>query len=239
MDNIKNYIEESENDKITSKMSKLESQVKKLNLENNNLKVKVNNLETILEKVCAQLKIKTNFNNNNTTHTNSSKNETDIEETWLYYVKKNKARTDIINQLNFTNNPVVIELKVDNWLNENKILIDLLNSFPKFKEFSEDWSSMTNKQLINFLQTILSSTLVYDTVIILRNLPSKSDKKYESAISNVATVADVMSATWEDLELSNEIMGKMALVLESEEELQILNVIKNDSRSILIVDSLF
>jgi predicted nuclease with TOPRIM domain len=238
--NLKNYIDDSESEKLLLKISKLEEQVKKLGNENNVLKAKLNNLENILEKVCAQLKIQTNLGSNSDIKTSIIvKTEDEIEETWLYYIKKNVSKDKIVNALNFGRTPVVIELKVDDWANENNVLIDMLNSFPKFKEFSEDWSSMSNQQLIHFLQTILSSTLVSDTVIILRNIPLKSHRNYDNILANIATVAEIMYTTWEELEDNNELMGKMALVLESDEEMQILNIIKNNSRLILIVDSLF
>jgi hypothetical protein len=238
--NLKNYVDEIENEKLISKVLKLENTVKKLTSENNNLKVKVNNLENIVQKICEQLKITDNTKNDLTNIKNKQSLLTDeeIEETWLYYTKKGLTKEKIINKLNFNQEAVVTELKAENWDDEKKVLIDLLNSFPKYAEFSEDWSSMSVKQLKNYLQTILSSTLVGDFCIVLRNLPSKNQNNYDSVLSHVATLAEIMYSTWEELEVNNELMGKMALVLESDEELQILNIVKNNTRLILFVEAL-
>jgi hypothetical protein len=233
---LKNYVDEIEIDKLMSKVSKLETTVKKITTENNSLKVKVNNLETLVQKICGHL----NISDSGTSQQNKlPSNSDEIEETWLYYIKKGFTKEKISQKLNFNLDSVVVELEVENWDQENKVLLDLLNSFPKYSDFSEDWSSMNNKQLKHYLQSILSSTLVSDFGIVLRNLPSKDHKNYDIIMSNIATLAEIMYSTWEELEVNNELMGKMALVLESDLELQILNIIKNNTRLILFVEALF
>jgi hypothetical protein len=117
--------------------------------------------------------------------------------------------------------------------------LDLLNSFEGFNEFSEDWNSMSNNQLHHYAGTILSSKLVSDIVVIVRNLPINKNKEYNNIMSSVATLAGLMFNTWEDLESGGDMMGKMALVLESEEELNIMNIVKNNKRMILFVIELF
>lgn len=237
--NIKNLIEENDIEKLTSKMSKLETQVKKFNKENAMLKAKVNNMETILEKVCSQLKIPIKISGTSDQKT-SSTNDNLEEETWLYYVKKGVNKEKILNAIGVKSGEgLIMEMKVDEWIDEKKMLVEILRSIQKFQEFSEDWSQMSAKQLNHYLQTILSSTMVSDTVVILRNLPGKSSKNYDKIISNIASLAGIMYNSWEELEINNELIGKMALVLESEEELQILNVLKKNNRLILFVDALF
>lgn len=235
---LKNYVDGIENEKLVGKVLKLENTVKKLTSENNSLKVKINNLESIVQKICEQLKIsdlsKMDLPNKNT----QSLNQDELEETWLYYIKSGVTLEKIKQKLNFDQEAVLIELKAELWDDEKKVLIDLLNSFPKYEEYSEDWSSMSIKQLKNYLQTILSSSLLGDFCIVLRNLPSKNENKYDTVLSHVATLAEIMYSTWQELEVSNELMGKIALVLESDEELQILNIVKNNTRLILFVEAL-
>lgn len=234
--------EEFDNDKMSSKISKLEGMVKKLNKENSSLTAKVNKLETIMEKICTQLNISNNLSTTSDNKIDKNQIENEIEETWLYYVNKGITSEKIYNALDMTSSisdASILDIKADGWLDEKTMLVDLLKSFAKFNDFAEDWSSMTTKQLSHYLQSILSSTLVTDTLIILRALPSKTDKNYDKIMANVATISGIMYNTWEDLDMNNELMGKMALVLESEEELQILNILKNNTRLILFVDSLF
>ena len=58
-------------------------------------------------------------------------------------------------------------------------------------------------------------------------------------LSNIATLAGIMYYSWEEVNSSNEDnTGKMALILESDEELQILNVHKKNSRLILSIEPL-
>jgi hypothetical protein len=233
--NLLNFIDDNTSEKQSAKLLQLETQVKKLANENMSLKAKVNNLEILVERICTQMNIKSP--DIPPIKTLSEDNE---EETWLYYVQKGVSKDKIINQLNYKQDDYgVIEIKVDSWVNEKQMYIDILSKFEKFKEFIEDWNGMSQSQLDHYLKTILSSSLISDVVIILRGLPGKTNKNYENIMSQIASLAGLMFNTWEEMEVNSDLMGKMALVLESEEELQILNILKNNSRLILFVDNLF
>ena len=65
-------------------------------------------------------------------------------------------------------------------------------------------------------------------------------------MSNIATFSGIIYNTYEEMEDNDEALGKInlnkgkiALVLESDEDLQILNVVKNNTRMILFVEPLF
>jgi hypothetical protein len=234
--NILNFIEDNSTDKLNSKINQLEAQIKKLTNENMSLKAKVNNLEITVEKICSQMNIKAPETKIKTFDADNSE-----EETWLYYVKKGMPKEKITAKLGFTkpDNLIAIDVSVAGWLSEKQMYIDILNQFEKFKEFAEDWNGMSESQLEHYLHTILSSSLVSDVVVLLRTLPLKANKNYEKIMSNIASLAGLMYNSWEELEVNNELIGRMALVLESEEELQILNILKNNSRLILFVIDLF
>jgi hypothetical protein len=231
--NLLNFIDDKGTEKLSAKVLALESQVKKLTSENMSLKAKVNNLELLVDKICAQVGVK---GTDIQVKTFADDNE---EETWLYYVTKGVSNDKIIKQLGFASSASVIEVKVDGWVNEKQMYIEVLRKFEKFKEFMEDWDGMSSSQLEHYLKTILASSLVSDVIVVLRSLPTKSSKSYDLIMSQIASLAGLMYNTWEELDVNSELIGKMALVLESEEELQILNILKNNERLLLFVDNLF
>jgi hypothetical protein len=254
---LKSYVDNTENEKLHNKIKKLESQVKKLNQENSQLKAKVNNLESTVEKICHELKVggfygekKENYEKNEKNLNNSLKNslknslnnsqpplnsDEENEETWLYYIKKGISTKEIKSKLGLTENVLIIELSTP-WSDEESLMKQLLKLFPKFAEFS---SIYDKKELKNFLQSVISSNLVNDLCIILRNIPKKSENNYDNIISGIATLAEVMSKSWTELEANDELFGKMALVMESEEEIQILQITKDNTRLLLFVELLF
>jgi hypothetical protein len=238
---LKIYIDECHNDKLSSKLEKMTFQIKKLTKENDALKAKVNNLENLVEKLCIYLNMPSNFGRPYEEKNPSEINKyEEVEETWLFWIKTGLSMDKIKKKLNFTSkDSFCIEVKVDDWTEEKNVYHSLLKNFTKFKDFSDDWSTMNNKQLKHFLQSILSSTMVSDTLILLRNLPNEKNKKYDEIVSNIAMLAGVMFNTWEELETKNEMIGRMALVLDSEEKLEILNIVKDDARMILLVEPLF
>jgi hypothetical protein len=240
-ENLKIYIDECDNDKLSCKIEKMSEQIKKLTKENETLKAKVNYLEHLMENLCSNLNIPTNFSKiilEEKVRTEAKSEE--IEETWLFWIKSGISLEKINQKLNFTkDNSFTVEVNVDDWNEEKNFYISLLSKFTKFKEFSDDWSNMNDKHLKHYLQSILSSTMVNDTAIILRNLPTKKMKRYDEIVSNIAMLAGLLFNTWEELETAHEMIGRMALVLESEEKLEILNIVKDDARLILLVEPLF
>jgi hypothetical protein len=248
---LKSYVDNTENEKLHNKIKKLESQVKRLNQENSQLKAKVNNMESTVEKICHELKIgykekKENYEKNfqnvgnvsNVGNLESPLNsDEENEETWLYYIKKGISTKEIKCKLGLTENVLIIELSTP-WSDEESLMKQLLKLFPKFAEFSENLG-MDKKELKNFLQSVISTNLINDLCIILRNIPKKSENNYDNIISGIATLAEVMSKSWTELEANDELFGKMALVMESEEEIQILQITKDNTRLLLFVELLF
>jgi hypothetical protein len=125
------------------------------------------------------------------------------------------------------------------------MLKNILSHFSIIHDFPE-YKNMSNKELKSTVKKILGELISLDLVFILRNLPKKSSISYDLIMSNIATFSGIIYNTYEEMEDNDEALGKIslnkgkiALVLESDEDLQILNVVKNNTRMILFVEPLF
>ncbi len=226
-------------DKINKRLNKQELEMKKLRKENSILKSRVNNLEVFLQNMLYQLDLKHKINKDLILGSSD-----EVEESWLYWVKKGFSKDDIFKILKFnsnnSNSNYFLELDASElFLDEKKMLCEILKNFQNKKKFPDDWQSMEKEQLNVYLGNIFNSLMMNDTVILVKSIPNKNQKNYENILSNIATLAGIMYYSWEELNsLSDEVTGKMALILESEEELQILNVHKKNSRLILNIEQL-
>jgi hypothetical protein len=102
---------------------------------------------------------------------------------------------------------------------------------------------METPQIISYFEEIFEVTLMSDTVIIIRDIPSKKNSNYEELmglivglINRVQKIYD--NAEGKDNDNEEEGMGKMKMVLETEEDINILNIVKNDSRFLLNIEKL-
>lgn len=237
-DLLKNYISELLNERLPTKLEKFTLQIKQLYRENTSLKAKVNNLEDIVEKLCIKLNLNSNFATTQEDDIFDEKKD-EIEETWLYWVKTGLTIEEIIQKLNFSHSAFSIDVQVHGWSEEKQVYHTILSNILKSEEFSDDWSGMNNKELQHHLKSILSANFRNDTVVVLRNLPERKNKNYDAIMSNLAMFVGFMFNAWEELEITQESIGRMGLILESEEKLEILNVINDDARLILMVEPLF
>lgn len=230
-------------EKVNKRLNKQELEMKKLRKENSILKSRVNNLELFMQNLLFQLDLKNKINKDLFIGSND-----EIEESWLYWIKCGKSKNDLLNLLkieaeenNDKKNKVFFEEMDSNefCLEEKKMLIEILKKIQIFKKFSDDYKNMDIEQLNVYLGNIFNTLMVNDTVIILRKIPGKNHKNYEKILSNIATLAGIMYYSWEEINsLDEDHSGKMALILESDEELQILNVHKKNSRLILSIEPL-
>ena len=238
IENLINDENEFLKEKLVKKLNKQELDLKKLRKENSILKSRVNNIESILQDLLYQLDLKNKINKNLIQVVSD-----EIEESWLYWVDKGLKKEEILKILKISETEdkphIFIELKVDEWLDEKKMISEILKNIQNFKKFPDDWITMDTEQLNCYLGNIFNSLMMNHTVIILRGIPSKNQKNYEKVLSNVATLAGIMYYSWEELNsFADEVTGKMALLLESDEEMQILNVHKKNSRLILSIEPL-
>ena len=101
---------------------------------------------------------------------------------------------------------------------------------------------METPQIINYFEEIFEVTLMSDTIIIIRDLPSKKSSNYEELIGIIIGLINRVQKIFNSVqEKDNDEeggMGKMKMVLETQEDLNILNIVKNDSRFLLNIEKL-
>ena len=173
----------------------------------------------------------------------SSKEEK--EETWIFYVlSSQKVSTEKrLSILNITDpNKTILEISANDFVNEYSLYIKLLEKIETFNEYSYDFQSMETPQIIAYFEEIFEVTLMSDTVIIIRDLPSKKSSNYEELIGIIIGLINRVQKIFESAsEKDNDEeggTGKMKMVLETQEDLNILNIVKNDSRFLLNIEKL-
>ena len=167
------------------------------------------------------------------------------EETWIFYVLSSQKYTTekILSFLNITDpNKTILEISANDFVNEYSLYIKLLEKIETFNEYSYDFQSMETPQIINYFEEIFEVTLMSDTIIIIRDLPSKKSSNYEELIGIIIGLINRVQKIFNSVqEKDNDEeggMGKMKMVLETQEDLNILNVVKNDSRFLLNIEKL-
>lgn len=235
--NTTNSLLEQDISKLQKKVVKIETIVTKLSSENSSLKVKLNNMESIIIKMCSQVGIPIPKLDSSLHH---EKESSAAEETWLYSILKSKSLSNnsIISALG-VNDPdmTVVDIKIA-WNNDRDMYLALLNSLDNFSEFSKDFKGMTPVQIAEYFYNIFEAILINDVVIILRGIPKQGSPSYEKILSSIASLAGAMCKAFETGIKNGELIGRMALVLEAEEELNILNIMKENERMILSVEQL-
>ena len=167
------------------------------------------------------------------------------EEAWIFYIlSSQKYSTEkILSFLNITDpNKTILEISANDFVNEYSLYIKLLEKIETFNEYSYDFQSMETPQIINYFEEIFEVTLMSDTIIIIRDLPSKKSSNYEELIGIIIGLINRVQKIFNSVqEKDNDEeggMGKMKMVLETQEDLNILNVVKNDSRFLLNIEKL-
>ena len=167
------------------------------------------------------------------------------EETWIFYILSSQKNTTekILSFLNITDpNKTILEISANDFVNEYSLYIKLLEKIETFNEYSYDFQSMETPQIINYFEEIFEVTLMSDTIIIIRDLPSKKSSNYEELIGIIIGLINRVQKIFNSVqEKDNDEeggMGKMKMVLETQEDLNILNVVKNDSRFLLNIEKL-
>ena len=171
-------------------------------------------------------------------------NKEEKEDTWIYYIlsSQNLSTKKIISLLNISDpDKTILEISANDFVNEYSLYIKLLEKIETFNEYSYDFANMETPQIINYFEEIFEVTLMSDSIIIIRNLPSKKSSNYdelmEIIIGLINRVKKIFDNTVEK-DSEEEGIGKMRLVLETKEDLNILNIVKNDSRFLLNIEKL-
>ena len=256
----------SENKSLVHRIIYLEELVKKL-CEKQNIPVNFNSLPAITNtKRNISLKLNTNIPLN--TQNYGKKNLPSIaqsqiinnsmskamkdfiidkeenEETWLYYIlSSQKLSTEkILSLLNIIDeDKTVLEISTNDFVNEYGLYIKLLEKFESFNEFNQDFQSMDTPQIKSYFEEIFEVTLMSDTIIIIRNIPSKKNNNYDELMVVIASLIEKIYKIFNNVlqkENDAEGLGKMKMVLEAQEDINILNIVKNDSRFLLNIEKL-
>ena len=166
------------------------------------------------------------------------------EETWLYYIlSSQKLSTEkILSLLNIIDeDKTVLEISTNDFVNEYGLYIKLLEKFESFNEFNQDFQSMDTPQIKSYFEEIFEVTLMSDTIIIIRDIPSKKNNNYEELMVVIASLIEKIYKIFNNVlqkENDAEGLGKMKMVLEAQEDINILNIVKNDSRFLLNIEKL-
>ena len=168
------------------------------------------------------------------------------EETWLYYILfSQKLSTDkILTLLNITDpDKTVLELSSNDFVNDYSLYVKLLAQFETFNEYNQDFQNMETPQVVNYFEEIFEVTLMSDTVIIIRNIPTKKSQNYEEIMGIIAGLINRVQKIFNKvIEKENndedEGTGKMKMVLETQEDISILNIVKNESRFLMNIEKL-
>ena len=256
----------SENKSLVHRIMYLEELVKKL-CEKQNIPVNFNSLPAITNakrNICFKLNTNIPLNSSNYGKKNlpsiaqsqiinntMSKTMKDFiidkdekEETWLYYIlTSEKLLTDKILSLLNINDPdkTVLEISANDFVNEYGLYIKLLEKFESFNEYNQDFQSMDTPQIINYFEEIFEVTLMSDTIIIIRDIPSKKNSNYDELMIVVASLIERIHKIFNNVlqkENDSEGLGKMKMILEAQEDINILNIVKNDSRFLLNIEKL-
>ena len=171
-------------------------------------------------------------------------NKDDKEETWIFYIlsSQNLPTKKILSLLNISDpDKTVLEISSNDFVNEYSLYIKLLEKIETFNEYSYDFTNMETPQVISYFEEIFEVTLMSDTVIIIRNLPSKKNSNYDELMGIIVGLINRVQKIFDavaEKENDEDGLGKMKMVLETQEDLNILNIVKNDSRFLLNIEKL-
>lgn len=155
-------------------------------------------------------------------------------ESWLFYCAFGTSTAHIQSVLDFAEGSA-FELQVRSLGSEVQLwrsLLALMNPL--------DQSLPAKLPALRKLASVhLSSTCHSELLIIMRGIPSAADPMFQQVLPLVITLAEYVNAAWTEVEAANpELLGRIALVLESEEEIKVLTVDKGDTRTSLYVERL-
>ena len=255
----------SENKSLVHRIIYLEELVKKL-CEKQNMPINFNSLPAIANAK-KNVNIKLNINNPLNIKNYSKKNlpaisqsqiinnqinktmrdfnfKKEEEETWLYYIlsSQNFSTEKILSLLNIIDDDkTVLEISSKDFVNEYGLYIKLLEKFESFNEFNQDFQSMDIHQIIIYFEEILEVTLMSDTVIIIRDIPSNKNNNFEEFMTLISSLIERIHKIFNNVsqkENNPEDLGKMKMVLESQEDINILNIGENISRFLPDIEKL-
>ena len=225
---------------LRNKVNKIQTQINKLTSENTSLKAKDTTLETLIAHLYAQLNITLPCDSDND---NEVAFPFTLEQQWLYHITPSQKYTKdkVLTLLNLNESAHISYIEIHaTWTNENEMYMNIIQHFEQFKEFTHSFTEMKPKHMNKLFKEIFQIVLLCDVVIAIKAIPSLQHNKqqYDKTINNISTLAGTMYTCYIKGKLKNEQLGTMAMVLESEDELNVLNVFNNTQELIINIKPL-
>jgi hypothetical protein len=215
----------------------LERNVAEGNFEREQLKERVAELEEQMEDLKETVKhFGVDYVDKASIRLNNRYKRTNAEddEPWLFYAPLRIPTEAVRRVLGFTESPA-IELAISELVIEEELWRQLLTRF-----YSDPRGLPTKLSDLRQLASVeLSLACHQELLIILRGLPPSSSALFKAVLPQVVTLAEYVNIAWSEVENSNpDLLGRLAVVLETEEELRELSVERAKSRVSLYVEKL-
>mmetsp|Transcript_6698 Transcript_6698/g.6568 ORF Transcript_6698/g.6568 Transcript_6698/m.6568 type:complete len:106 (+) Transcript_6698:352-669(+) len=85
----------------------------------------------------------------------------------------------------------------------------------------------------------LASACHNELLIIVRGIPVSAHPLFERILPSILTLAEYVNIAWSEVENNNpDILGRVAVVLECEQEMKVLSVDRGDTRMSLFIERL-
>lgn len=160
----------------------------------------------------------------------SKKTNAQEDEPWLFYCAKSKSYEEILRTLDFSEG---YEIASSALVSEEALWTQIL------EKMNEEEIPKKLTALRKLVSVQLSSACHHELLIIVRGIPGNENPLFQLILPHIATLAEYVNIAWSEVENSNpELLGRIALVLECEQDLKILSVDRGDTRLSLYVEKL-
>mmetsp|Transcript_5208 Transcript_5208/g.9569 ORF Transcript_5208/g.9569 Transcript_5208/m.9569 type:complete len:230 (+) Transcript_5208:281-970(+) len=224
-------------DALLRRVEALERNAAEGNAEREHLREKIAELEEQLEDLKETVKhLGVDYVDKASIRLNNRYKRTNAEddEPWLFYTGIGTPTEVIRRLLGFTESSA-IELPISELVIEEELWRQLLT------RFYQDPRGLPSKlsDLRQLAGVELSLACHQELLIILRGLPPSSSPLFKAVLPQVVTLAEYVNIAWSEVENTNpDLLGRLAVILETGEELRELSVERAKSRVSLYVEKL-
>lgn len=152
------------------------------------------------------------------------------DEPWLFYCRSSTPTIRVKQMLDLSD-ATALELQATHLASERLLWTELLRQMGQ-----EPPTKVTALRKLAAMQ--LSAGCHAELLIIVRGIP-RATEGLEQLLPVIVTLAEAVNVAWSEVENANpDLLGRVALVLESQEEIRTLTVEKADTRTSLYVEPL-
>ena len=223
-------------EEVLSRLAALEAMYEQAARERDQLLAKVCELEDQVEDLSSQLrrtpKPPPALVSKEPLHINNLHKQTNAQEDepWLFYCERGKPTPEIQRTLDFSE---AFELEASK-LTTEEALWGLLLERMYGADLPRKLSSLRKLAAVQ-----LSSACHDQLLLIIRNIPPSGHRLFQSILPQIATLAEFVNIAWSEVENNNpDLLGRIALVLESDNEIKTLTLDRGDTRMTLFVERL-